>query len=92
MKLLRDTNGIKLLRWLDMRFALGMKPGGHGHLFEWVDAARNARTFEAEGANGLKRRYRYLNGVPLNDANFELLECRETRPGGKERCFSLEIT
>ncbi len=83
---------IELLQSLDMRFALGVKPGGHRHLFEWVDATRNARTFETEDADGLKRRYRYLNGVPLNDANFDLevnfLECRETRPGKREQCFT----
>lgn len=88
------SNGphIELLRSLDMRFVLGVKPDGHRHLFEWVGATPGTRTFETEDANGLKRRYRYLNSVPLNDANFDLevnfLECRETRPGGKERCFT----
>jgi len=71
---------------------LGVKPDGHRHLFEWVESTPGARTFETEDANGLKRRYRYPDSVPLNDANFDLevnfLECRETRPGGKERCFT----
>ena len=33
------SNGphIELLKTLDMRFVLGVKPGDHKHLFEWVD-------------------------------------------------------
>ncbi len=42
--------------------------------------------------DGVSRRYRYLNGAPLNDAHFGLevnfLECWETRPGKKEQRFS----
>ena len=40
----------------------------------------------------MSRRYRYLNGAPLNDTHFDLevnfLECRETRPGKREQRFS----
>ncbi len=88
------SNGphIELLRSLDMRFVLGAKPGDHRHLFEWVEAAPGTRTFETVDAAGVTRRYRYLNGAPLNEAHFGLevnfLECRETRPGKKEQRFS----
>lgn len=87
------SNGphIRLLRSFDMRFVLGVKSGDHEHLFAWVDATGGTRTFATTGTDGVVRRYRYLNGVPLNDANFDLevnfLECRETRPGKRERCF-----
>ncbi len=83
---------IELLRALDMRFVLGVKPGGHRHLFEWVESTPGVPTFETTDENGATRRYRYLNGAPLNDANFDLevnfLECRETRPGKREQCFT----
>ncbi len=88
------SNGphIELLRSLDMRFVLGVKPGDHRHLFEWVEATPGTRMFETVDAAGVSRRYRYLNGAPLNEAHFDLevnfLECRETRPGKKERRFS----
>ncbi len=88
------SNGphIRLLQSLDMRFVLGVKPGDHVHLFAWVDATRGTRVFERTGAAGVVRQYRYLNGAPLNDANFDLevnfLECRETRPGKRTQCFS----
>ncbi|MYC59116.1 MAG: transposase [Gammaproteobacteria bacterium] len=78
---------IALLRSLDMRFVLGVKPDGHRHLFEWVEATRGVRTFETTDGKGVTRRYRYLNGAPLNGAHFDLevnfLECRESRPGKK---------
>ena len=88
------SNGphIRLLRSLDMRFVLGVKPGDHAHLFAWVDATPGTRIFEKTDAAGVVRQYRYLNGAPLNDANFDLevnfLECRETRPGKRTQCFS----
>ncbi len=88
------SNGphIRLLQSLDMRFVLGVKPGDHKHLFAWVEATPGTRTFETVDTDGVTRRYRYLNGAPLNDAHFGLevnfLECRETRPGKKEQRFS----
>ena len=43
-------------------------------------------------AQGVHHRFRYLNGVPLNDTHFELevnfLEYWETRPDGKAQHFS----
>ena len=96
------SNGphIGLPRSLDMRFVLGVKPDGHKHLFDWVDATPGTGSFETTGNDGVTRRYRHLNGAPLNEAHFDLevnfLECRETRPGRKERRFSwvtdIEVT
>ena len=57
-----------------------------------MEATPGTRTFETVDAAGVTRRYRYLNGAPLNEAHFDLevnfLECRETRPGKKEQRFS----
>ena len=88
------SNGphVKLLRELDMRFVLGVKPGDHAHLFQWVDTSLETREFETTDADGARRRFRFLNGAPLNDAHFELEvnfpECWEKRPGRRERHFS----
>ncbi len=88
------SNGphIEPLKALDMRFVPGVKPGDHRFLFQWVDTAPGVRTFETTDAKGARHRFRYLNGAPLNDANFELevnfLEYRETRPNGTKRHFS----
>ena len=88
------SNGphIELLKALDMRFVLGAKPGDHAHLFQWVEATPQTRTLETVDADGTVHRFRYLNGAPLNDANFELevnfLEHWERCPNGKEQHFS----
>ena len=88
------SNGphIELLKALDMRFVLGVKPGDHRFLFQWVDTTPGTRTFETADADGTAHRFRYLNAAPLNDAHFELevnfLEYWETRPNGTKRHFS----
>ncbi|CRI64913.1 hypothetical protein THIOKS12170001 [Thiocapsa sp. KS1] len=61
-------------------------------MFDWV--AASARTAEAsfDEENGFRHRFRYLDGVPLNDANFDLevnvLEYREHAPDGSVLHFS----
>ena len=88
------SNGphIELLKQLDMRFVLGAKPGDHAHLLQWVEATPATKVVEIAAADGVRHRFRYLNGAPLNDAHFELevnfLDYWETRPNGKERHFS----
>ncbi len=95
------SNGphIRLLEELNLRYVLGVKPGDHGELFHWVDATAATRIVEME-RDGSRFRFRFLNGVPLNEANFDLevnfLECWETRPNGRTLHFSwvtdLEVT
>ena len=93
------SNGphIELLKTLDMRFVLGVKPGDHKHLFEWVDTTAAlqqsaVQTVEWTDEQDVRHYFRYCNGVPLNDANFELevnfLEYWERRRNGKEQHFS----
>ena len=75
-----------------MRFILGAKPGDHAFLFDWVDNTPGTRAAEFAGEDGVRHRFRWLNGAPLNDANFDLevnfLEYREITPEGKVRHFS----
>lgn len=65
-----------LLKSLDFRFILGVKPGDHAALFQQVDA-RYARgemeEIEGEGPKGMRYGYRYTNGVYLNESHRELL-------------------
>ena len=71
---------------------LGAKRGDHEHLFQWVETAKATQTIEMADADGVRHRFRFLNGVPLNDAYFELevnfLEYWEQRPGRKEQHFA----
>ena len=88
------SNGphIRHLQALDLRFILGAKPSDHTFLFDWV--AHSERTAEVTftDASGVRHRFRYLNGVPLNDANFDLevnfLEYWEQAPDGTAQHFS----
>jgi len=83
---------IRLLKDLDLRFILGAKPADHKFLFEWVDKTPATAEYEVTDEAGTRHRFRYLNGAPLNDANFDLevnfLEYWETRPNGKVTHFS----
>ena len=88
------SNGphIELLKQLDMRFILGAKPGDHAHLFQWVGTTPEMKTLETTDDDGTVHRFRYLNGAPLNDANFQLevnfLEYWEFKPNGRQPHFS----
>jgi len=88
-----SSNGphIRLLKALNMRFILGIKPKDHTFLFDWVNHSECIE-YEQTDSDGTKHRYRFINGIPLNDANFDLavnfLEYWEIKPDGKEQHFS----
>jgi len=77
---------IRHLQALDFRFMLGAKPRDHKVLFDWVDTSEQTTETTLVDTDGTRRRFRYLNGAPLNDANFELevnfLELWEHAPDG----------
>ncbi len=83
---------IRQLQALDLRFILGAKPDDHKFLFEWVAKTSATAEYTVTDEDGTHHRFRYLNGVPLNDAHFELevnfLEYWETKPNGKVTHFS----
>jgi len=80
----------------NMHYILGVKEGDHGFLFEHVRQAEcdgRATAWEyADETTGVRHRFRFLNGVPLNDSNQELLinflEYWEIRPNGRQQHFS----
>jgi hypothetical protein len=78
---------IRLLEELDLRFILGAKQSDHGFLFDWVAKTATTAEYECTDEKGIHHRFGYLNGVPLNEANFDLevnfLEYWETTPEGK---------
>jgi hypothetical protein len=83
---------IRLLKELDLRFILGAKPADHTFLFDWVAQTSTTAEHAFTDEQGVHHRFRYLNGAPLNDANFDLevnfLEYRESTPDGKVTHFS----
>ena len=85
---------IRLLQALNMRFILGVKPGDHAALFEHVEErVRQHRVSEytLTDAEGVTHRFRWVNGVSLNQQHPELqvnfLEYWEERHG-KTRHFT----
>ena len=72
---------------------LGAKQSDHTFLFDWVAASERTAEASFSDAKGFRHRFRYLNGVPLNDANFDLevnfLEYWEHAPDSSWRFCSI---
>ena len=88
------SNGphIRLLQDLNLRFILGAKQSDHQYLFQWVNSAKQTQTYAYTDASDTHHRFRFLNGVPLNDANYDLevnfIEYWETLKSGKKQHFA----
>jgi len=84
---------LNALQQHNFRFILGVKPGDHTYLFDYVAQAHAAgKTTEFERVEtGLIHRFRFLNDVPLNELNAEVrvnfLEYWEIK-GDKSQHFS----
>ncbi len=83
---------IRLLQALNYRFILGAKPSDHRFLWDWVAKTPATAVYEYTDEHRITHQFRYLNGAPLNEANFELevnfLEYREMKPSGKTQTFT----
>lgn len=82
---------INLLKSLSMKFIIGVKPDDHKYLFEFVNGIKCNYLEECDHI-GTIHRYRWLENVPLNDANYDcevnFLEYWEVRKDGKELHFT----
>jgi len=83
---------IRHLQALDFSFILGAKQSDHTFLFDWVETSAQRTEASFTDEHGVRHRFRYLNGVPLNDANFDLeinfLEYWEHAPDGTVTHFA----
>ena len=90
---------LSLLDSLKMNYIIGVKPGDHTYLFDWIKDLK-PNTHIKNDADGTQHEFRYYTNVPLNDANHDyrvnVLEYCETQASGKQQHFSwvtkLEIT
>jgi hypothetical protein len=91
-----SANGphIQGLKRHDLRFILGVKPGDHAYLFEFVrqkDEAGQTTRFEIE-KEGVRHRFCFMNDAPLNESNADIrinfLEYWQIEPGKKTQHFS----
>ncbi len=85
----------------DIRYILGVKAGDHKFLFDYVDSDKcQGIEYEQTDKDGFIHKFRFVNQVPLNASNQDLLvnfiEYWEIRPNGKKLHFSwvtdLEVT
>jgi hypothetical protein len=80
---------IRLLNGHDIRFILGVKPGDHAFLFQKMETAfatgQSQSVTWSDAASNTTYHFRWLNQVPLNEANpdvlVNLLEYWEIRAG-----------
>jgi hypothetical protein len=85
------------LKQLDMRYIVGVKPGDHKFLFEYVKTAP-CLEYIHQTENGKTHQYRYINNAPLNkthaDFKVNFLEYWETDKKGKQQhfCWVTDIT
>ena len=81
---------LALLDELKLQYIIGVKPGDHEFLFDWI---KHAKANEIViNKDKIKHIFRYVAGVPLNDENFDyrvnVLEYWEEKPNGKRQHFS----
>jgi len=66
---------IKAIKLYNYRFILGVKPGDHAYLFNYVEQAHTAgktTEFEHTTNDGVIHRFRFLNDAPLNESNTDV--------------------
>jgi hypothetical protein len=85
---------IQELKRHDLRFIIGVKPGDHAYLFDYVkqkDEAGQTTRFEM-GKEGVIHRFCFINDAPLNESNADVrvnfLEYWQIQPGKKTQHFS----
>jgi|SaaInlStandDraft_5_1057022.scaffolds.fasta_scaffold30753_1 hypothetical protein len=82
---------LSLIDSLNMDYIVGVKPGDHKYLFDWIsDLPPNEHSQTDEA--GIVHAFKYYNDVPLNDANYDyrvnVIEYTETKKSGKQRRWS----
>jgi len=90
---------LSLLDSLNMQYIIGVKPGDHAYLFDWIKDLKPT-VHEQTDDNGTKHTFHAYTNVPLNDANsgyrVNVLEYWETKKDGRKQHFSwvtkLELT
>lgn len=82
---------IHLIKELNMRYIIGVKPDDHKYLFEFIKAVK-CQEKEERDSNGTIHHYRWFNGAPLNDVNADcginFLDYEEISPRGEVQHFT----
>lgn len=74
-----------------MQYVIGVKPGDHKFLFEWIKDLKSMRHQDRDEA-GTEHEYHLYTDVPLNDAQYtyrvNVLDYWETKKDGRKQHFS----
>ena len=88
-----SANGphIRFLEELNIRYIINVTPDGNSFLFKWLEGV-DMEGHVVTPVDGSKWTFHFANGVPLNDANYDLkvnfLECIfEDASRGAAGCF-----
>ena len=82
---------LSLLDELKMDYIIGVKPGDHEYLFEWIDDLKITPITQTDDQD-TQHKFECYHNVPLNDAHYDyrvnVMVYTETKPSGKQRRFS----
>lgn len=82
---------LSMLDELNIPYIIGVKPGDHKYLFEWIKAAK-PKTFTQGDRAGNRHTYRVTEDVPLSDTHHgyrvTVVEYEQKNPKGKIQKFS----
>lgn len=82
---------LSLLDELKMNYIIGVKPGDHAYLFNYLQTSES-NTHNQIDADGTVHEFRYYTNVPLNESHADYLvnvvEYTETKASGKIQHFS----
>lgn len=82
---------LSLLDSLDMNYVIGVKPGDHAFLFDWIESM-DPQVHQQQDEDGTHHEFHYYDNVPLNDTHYDyrvqVLEYFETKKNGKKQTFT----
>jgi Transposase DDE domain len=82
---------LSLLDSLKINYIIGVKPGDHEYLFDWIKDLKHESHTQTD-ADGIRHDFHYYQDVPLNDAHHDyqvnVLTYTETKKTGENLQFS----
>jgi hypothetical protein len=82
---------LSLLDSLNMDYVIGVKPGDHTYLFDWISDL-NPTEYHQQDEDGTQHIFHCYEGVPLNDTHYNyrvnVLDYTEIKKNGKRQHFS----
>lgn len=82
---------LSLLDSLKMDYIVGVKPGDHRYLFDWINDL-NPQVYTETDEKGVQHIFRCYTDVPLNDAHYDyrvnVIDYTEIKPDGRKQHFT----